>query len=183
MKKIRQILFVFFLLIIYIYVSYITFFPNNIIIFEGEKLNLNTIFGIGIKEEQSINKYTEDTKIMQTSKNITENKINKIGKTNLTLNLFDSFPLKKVEVNVVKKTKVIPLGNAIGLKLYTKGVMVVGMSEIEGQDNINYKPYENCGIKEGDLIIAVNNSNISTIDELINKVNNSNRRKNRSEIS
>ena len=65
----------------------------------------------------------------------------------------------------------IPVGNIAGIKLYTNGVLVVGMSEIEGLDNKKYKPYENTGIKEGDRIISVNSSNIQNTEELINKVN------------
>ena len=65
----------------------------------------------------------------------------------------------------------IPVGNIAGIKLYTNGVLVVGMSEIEGMDNKKYKPYENTGIKEGDRIISVNSSNIQNTEELINKVN------------
>ena len=43
----------------------------------------------------------------------------------------DNIPIKNVDVNVIPKTKVIPLGNIAGVKLYTNGVLVVGMSEIE----------------------------------------------------
>ena len=81
--------------------------------------------------------------------------------------------MKQVEVNVIKKTKVVPLGNAIGLKLYTNGVMVVGMSEIQGEDKNKYKPYEKTGIKEGDMIIEVNSKAVSNISELMESVNNS----------
>ena len=133
MKKVKPILFIFLLIIIYIYVAYVTLFPNNIIIFEGESLNLNTIYGVQIKEVGNLNSsVVTDTKTMQAATNLTENKASDVGKTNISLNLFNSIPLKQVEVNVINKTKVIPLGNAIGLKLYTKGVMVVGMSEIQG---------------------------------------------------
>ena len=45
------------------------------------------------------------------------------------------------------------------------------MSEIEGEDNKKYKPYENTGIKEGDTIIKVNNTEIGSTDELIETVN------------
>ena len=38
-------------------------------------------------------------------------------------------------MNVIPKTMVVPLGNAIGMKLYTKGVLVVGMSQIETDKN------------------------------------------------
>lgn len=174
MKKVKPILFIFLLIIIYIYVAYVTLFPNNIIIFEGESLNLNTIYGVQIKEVGNLNSsVVTDTKTMQAATNLTENKASDVGKTNISLNLFNSIPLKQVEVNVIKKTKVIPLGNAIGLKLYTKGVMVVGMSEIQGEDQNKYKPYENTGIEEGDMIVEIDDVSVTCISELIDTVNNS----------
>lgn len=48
------------------------------------------------------------------------------------------------------------------------------MSEIEGIDNKKYKPYENSGIEEGDSIISIDNTRISTTEDLINTVNASN---------
>lgn len=174
MKKVKSILFIFLLIIIYIYVAYITLFPNNIIIFEGEEINLNKIYGVRIKEVGNLgSSIITDTKTMQAATNLTENKLNQIGKTNISLNLFDAIPLKQVEVNVIKKTKVIPLGDAIGLKLYTKGVMVVGMSEVQGEDKNKYKPYEKTGIKEGDMIVEVNDVAVTCISELIDNVNKS----------
>lgn len=65
-------------------------------------------------------------------------------------------------------------GNIAGVKLYTSGILVVGMSEIEGVDNKKYKPYENSGIEEGDSIISIDNTKISSTEDLINTVNASN---------
>ncbi len=45
------------------------------------------------------------------------------------------------------------------------------MSEIEGEDNKKYKPYENTGIEEGDTIVKVNDNEINSTDELIETVN------------
>lgn len=45
------------------------------------------------------------------------------------------------------------------------------MGEIEGDNNIRYKPYENCGIEEGDRIIAINQNTVSCTADLINQVN------------
>lgn len=42
---------------------------------------------------------------MQTATNLTESRVNQLGSTNLTLNLFNTIPLKQVEVNVIKKLK------------------------------------------------------------------------------
>lgn len=80
--------------------------------------------------------------------------------------LFGKLNVSNVTLNVIPKTTVIPLGNTIGLKLYTEGVLVVGMSEIEGK-----KPYENTGIQEGDRIIKIDKQNISSTDDLVQTVN------------
>lgn len=168
MKKLKPILLILFLLIGYIYVCNITLIPNSIIIFQGEELNLKTIYGLKISKKDRLNLNYE---AMQTSTSLGEKVGNSIGNINLTLDLFGTIPLKEIDVNVLPRTKVIPLGNAIGLKLYTRGVLVVGMSEIKGQDNIKHKPYENSGIQEGDLIVAVNNNEITCTDDLVQNVN------------
>lgn len=168
--KIKPILLILFFFIIYVYICNITLLPKNIIIFQGEELNLKTIYGLKVNQKKSnISNY----EVMQTSTNLSEKVGDNIGTINLSLDLFGTIPLKEIDVNVLPRTKVIPLGNSIGLKLYTNGVLVVGMSEIKGIDNINYKPYENSGIEEGDMIIQVNNIAIKNTEELIKNVNKS----------
>lgn len=168
--KIKPILLILFFLIIYVYICNITLLPNNIIIFQGEELNLKTIYGLKVNQKNSsISNY----KALQTSTNLSEKVGDNIGTINLSLDLFGTIPLKEIDVNVLPRTRVIPLGNSIGLKLYTNGVLVVGMSEIRGIDNINYKPYENSGIEEGDMIIQVNNIAVKNTEELIKSVNKS----------
>ena len=78
------------------------------------------------------------------------------------------FANKEEEVNVTTKTLVVPLGDAIGLKLYTKGVLIVGKGEINGQ-----KHYENSILQEGDIIISIDGEEVKSTNELIEKVNNS----------
>lgn len=173
MKKIKSILIILFLLIIYIYVANISMIPKHIIIFEGENLNISTLWGINLSKKNNSKLEYGLTDTVQTVTNFNDNKINQVGKINLSLNLFDKLPLKQIDVDVIKKAKVIPLGNAIGLKLYTKGVMVVGMSEIQDENKKVYKPYEHTGIEEGDLIIKVNEEDIKTTEDLIKKVNES----------
>ena len=51
---------------------------------------------------------------------------------------------------------------------YKLSVLVVGMSEIEGK-----KPYEKSGIKEGDMIIEIDQKEINNTQDLINTVNKS----------
>ena len=171
-RKIKVILLLFILLFLYIYVASVTLVPNSIILMQGESLNLATLWGISIKENENSNpnigEYNLNKTIETATKNIEDNSLNETGKIDLSLNLLDKIPLKEISVNVIPKVKVIPLGNAIGLKLYTEGVLIVGMSEIEGK-----RPYEFSGIKEGDRIISIDNKKIETTEDLIETVNTS----------
>ena len=157
MKKIlKMLLLVFFLMIIYVYVLAIKKIPSKITLFEGEDINLKTVLGINFNYADTI-----------------ETSSSEGNKKNIQVSFLDNIPIKNVDVNVIPKTKVIPLGNIAGVKLYTNGVLVVGMSEIEGKDNQRYKPYVNTGIEEGDTIIKVNNKEINSTDDLIETVNQS----------
>lgn len=163
-KKIISLILLIFLIIIYMYTLVITSMPDKMVIFEGEKLNTKALLGLNLIEKN---------KSMMVSSDVNIQKINEVGVKKLTLNLFDKLPLKSIDVAVLPKTKVIPVGNIAGVKLYTSGVLVVGMSEIEGKDNKIYKPYENTGIKEGDTITKINNIYINSTDDLIDNVNKS----------
>ena len=168
-KKLSFILLLSFLFVVYIYTANITLIPQSIILIEGEKLSLSTLWGIKMIEKNTTNPNLEGIaqyRIIQTSSEVEDNNEKTVEKINLTFNIFNNIPVKEVAVSVIPKTKVVPLGNAIGLKLYTEGVLIVGMSEIEGQ-----KPYENLNIKEGDRIISINDEKIIGTDDLIEAVN------------
>ena len=118
MKKILKILLlVFFLLIFYIYILEIEMIPKEIVLFEGENISIKTMFGLNIKNK--------NLQTIETSSGNESNLSNKIGNTTLELNLFNNIPVKDIEVSVLPKTKVIPVGDIAGVKLYTNGVLVV----------------------------------------------------------
>ena len=162
MKKFLKILLILTLIIILVYVSNVTSIPDNLILMQGEELNIKTMFGLNLENSsgQTIEAMASDTE-----------KISKeVGKLDLSLNL-GNFSLKDVTVNVIPNTVVIPGGEAIGLRLYTSGVLVVGMSEIVGTDNKSYSPYKDSGIQEGDMIVKIDDKAITCTSDLITKVN------------
>lgn len=156
-----------FLTIVYVYICAIDAIPKNTILFEGEQLNIKKIIGISL-----VSKNKNYDTILTSTESIEEN-TQELGTTNLEVKLFNTFNVKDIDVSVIKRTKVIPVGQVAGLKLYTTGVLVVGMSEIKGIDNKKYKPYENTGIQEGDTIVEIENDEITGTKELIQKVNSS----------
>ncbi len=161
MKNLKRIFLILFLLIILVYVTNITSIPESIILFKGEKLNLASVFGVKFNEEP------EEYATVEASANV-EN-IETVEKKKVTVSLFNIIDVKEIEVSTIPKTSVIPLGNSVGLKLYTTGVLVVGKTEIEGQ-----KPYEGTGIEEGDMIVEIDKKDVTCTAELIECVNNSN---------
>lgn len=160
MKLFRRILLIVFLCIVLIYVTNITQMPESIILFKDEGINLFTALGLYLKEKN------ENEKTIQTFSSLNNTEVMETKK--VALSLFNIIDLKDIEVNSIPRTKVIPLGNTIGLKLYSSGVMVIGMTEVEGR-----KPYEKSGIQEGDLIVEIDDKKINTTEELVECINKS----------
>ena len=156
--KIKQIALIIFLLLLLAYVSNITNIPDSLILFQNQNIDIKTIAGIRLEETIPVGAGLNSETITST------NSLKEEKKYNLT---FLGLNVKTVTASIVKNTKVVPLGDIAGLKLYTKGVLVVGMSEIKGEDGITYKPYENTGIEQGDAITKINDEEINTTEELI----------------
>ena len=62
--------------------------------------------------------------------------------------------------------EIIAGGENIGIKLNTKGIMIVGTYSINGE-----YPSEKAGLKIGDSIVEINGENVSNIDDLASKMN------------
>ncbi len=131
------------LIVSLIYVSDITNLPDNVVLFEGEALNLKTVVGVDVKTRFSSNPNIERIENNQTitvSANASQDS-DYTGNLNLEVS-FLGIKVKEINVDIIENIEVVPLGSLIGVKLYTNGVLVVGMSEITGNDMERYKPYE-----------------------------------------
>lgn len=118
---------------------------------------------------------------------IFNNKISKIVNTtyegsnndsknkNLNVNLFGILKIKSISVNKVPaELSVYPGGQPIGVKLNTKGVLVVGLSDLEGEKGKITSPAAVAGIELGDSILEINGENIESgenISSIISKSN------------
>lgn len=102
-------------------------------------------------------------------KNIKDNNNNVVCQKEL----FDVFLKIKKTIIIILTSFIMPIsifaysdyilvgGENVGIEINSKGVMVVGLYEIEGK----YKASDS-GIKVGDMIISVNNQKVENIDEL-----------------
>ncbi|MDQ0208952.1 SpoIVB peptidase [Alkalicoccobacillus murimartini] len=75
------------------------------------------------------------------------------------------FPVKAVSVNILPERKVIAGGQSIGVKLNTKGVLVVGHHLIKTNSG-ETSPGESAGIEVGDMITKINGVPIEKMSEV-----------------
>lgn len=74
--------------------------------------------------------------------------------------LFNLFPVKNAQVAVSERKYVVPGGGIFGIRLYTKGVMVVKIEGVKTQKGV-INPGASAGLREGDMILSVDGSEIT----------------------
>ena len=84
---------------------------------------------------------------------------------NASVYLFDSIPLKTVRVSVRQREKLVPGGSAFGAKMFTEGVLVVGLSDVDTEKG-RYNPAERAGLKLGDIILTVAGERMQSNEQL-----------------
>lgn len=133
--------------------------PKEITMFEGEEFVLHKSQTVSAQVNHDNKSVSLDNHDNTVSLNA-----NKYGKNEMLLELA-GFPIKKVDVQVLKDFKVIPGGQSIGVKLNTVGVLVVGhhqVNTVEGRQS----PGELAGVKVGDIITKINGKQIEKMSDV-----------------
>lgn len=87
------------------------------------------------------------------------------GNTTIELSLF-GVPVKKVKVSVSDELMVIPGGQSIGVTLYTKGALVVGITGVEAAGGDIVNPAREAGMLPGDVIMSINGTEVENASHL-----------------
>ena len=151
--------------VLYIYMTNFDKIPEKIVLFQNEEYEINHLKGIDIEGNKVSNKdnfFSKLTKIESSN----------AGNSRLKLSALGGFLKKDIEVSVLPTTKVILGGDAVGIRLYSKGVLVIGESPVQGVDGNFYEPYKTTNIKKGDKILKINGRETETILELTEVVSN-----------
>lgn len=88
------------------------------------------------------------------------------------LMLYRTIPIKTVNIDVVDETCLVPCGTPFGIKMFTNGVVIVGLADINtalGTAN----PAVQAGLKVGDVITEINGEEVLTNSEVADAVENS----------
>ena len=83
----------------------------------------------------------------------------------MDLKLLGTIPVKTVEVNVVDRKMVTVSGAPFGIKMFTDGLMVVGMSDIPTTGG-RVNPAKAAGLEIGDVIKTFNGQKLATNEQL-----------------
>ncbi|MCD7826928.1 MAG: SpoIVB peptidase [Clostridiales bacterium] len=90
--------------------------------------------------------------------------------TQCTVTLFGIFPVENITTVESDRKYVYAGGNAVGIRLYTDGLLVVGLDEVI-TENGNVSPGSDCGIEVGDVIVAVEGDDTVSTAEFVKTVN------------
>lgn len=86
-----------------------------------------------------------------------------------------NLPLKNIRVSGLPQNSLIPGGQSVGVKMDVKGVLVVGLEEIETEGGKYVNPGLDAGLQIGDSILTINGEsmkNAAHVSETINNIKN-----------
>jgi stage IV sporulation protein B len=130
--------------------------PDRFLLIEGDKLIFNTKIPLSASSNTNL-----------LAKQASAQAGNNFG---ANLKLFGFVPVKQITIDVIKQKKLVPSGAAFGIKLYTDGVIIVGMSDVDsGTSNTNNPAYK-AGIRIGDIIAVMNGEKVNSNEDVANIV-------------
>ncbi len=120
--------------------------------------------------EEIFEEYSEKAGILLTAASDSET----LGNRRISIKLFNLIELRSLCVYVGERGEVHPCGEAIGISIRTKGVLIVGNGSFINIDGKKCSPSAECGLHPGDVILSVNHIPVNTAEELQGQINNSN---------
>lgn len=82
-----------------------------------------------------------------------------------TVRLLGVLPVKNVSLNVLNTEGLCPGGMAFGVKFFTEGVLVVGLTDVTGF-GLTVSPAADAGIQKGDILLSLNGTALESADNL-----------------
>lgn len=128
------------------------YYPEKVNIMSGEDIQSNRGFAYTLETSSAIETY---------------------GNYDATVKLFGIIPVKEVTINVLPEMKIVPGGKAVGVKMFTKGLICVGSQSIQAETGENYNIAKALNIRDSDIILSANDIELYTVEQLGEIVSNS----------
>ncbi len=116
----------------------------------GNNMNFSGIYSVTVSENSYLSDSTE---------------VANFSSENTDIKLFGTIPVKKINVTKSDRKFLIPGGELVGIRLKTKGVLVVGTESFKSSGK-DVSPAETAGINVGDSLIEIDGNKISSNKEL-----------------
>ncbi len=115
--------------------------------------------------------YTANEKTVQSIAPIgnTISKINE-NENKYEIKFLGVIPLKSLEVQKIKDLEIYPGGNSIGVRVNSEGVLIVGYSDIQVNNNKEESPGKSGGLEIGDVILKVNGIEMENSVDLLQTI-------------
>lgn len=159
-KAIRIIDGIFALCLIIIY-SFIVFgnivLPDKIEAYSTKKIEYKSVYSVENNSLYQVD-YQNSSKVSPV-----ENDIKLLG----------IIPVKTTSIVQSKPKKVSVSGESFGIKLYTDGVIIVGIRDVE-TDKGKCNPAKEAGLEKGDIIIEINGKKVYSADSVTDILNDNN---------
>jgi len=152
----------------------ILFSPSDIKIVKGENKNFDIAFPFYLSFSHDKESVIEASS--NTSDNISLRRsylLNGLdtGETKVQLKLLGLIPIKNYKINIVDRPELVPGGNAIGVRLSTKGVLVVAVTDIVDINGQRKSPAKDAGLKIGDNILEIDGIKVADVEHVVSILN------------
>lgn len=178
-KKLFVLLFVCICVISISYLQTFSIIPEKLTLIEGEEYvyDFKSFFVVNIKADQQDYLKVNNTDIKASGNYLKllsplNLKTQKKGRVNLNFKAFGIIPIKTMQVDIIPSKKLMACGNTIGVKIYMNGVLVVGISDVDGTNGEKVEPAKDGGIRAGDVIYEINGERLTGIKDLVKKIDN-----------
>lgn len=161
MKKVIRIIDGIFALCLIIIYSFIVFgnivLPDKIEAYSTKKIEYKSVYSVENNSSYQVD-YQNNSKVSPI-----ENDIKLLG----------IIPVKTTSIIQSKPKKVSVSGESFGIKLYTDGVIIVGIRDVE-TDKGKCNPAKEAGLEKGDIIIEINGKKVYSADSVTDILNDNN---------
>lgn len=159
-------------IILSLYMSLIAFTPSQMTVLAGEEYRVEFFspFQLQLSAETAgvrIEKRSMERSMFTMPYTL---ECSNYGQSKIHLRLFGIVPIKDIEVNAIPVRELLVCGNTVGIKLYIKGILVVGISGVLTPDGREELPVRDSGIEPGDFIVEMNRKKIESISDLTDVV-------------
>lgn len=159
--------------LVYVYKSYYDKLPGTIILETKKEQRINYNLPVSGQVYLTEEEETKETSSMAISELNFNSEITLIASKpqnyRIKTKLFGFIPFKNVDVSIVDKVSIIPIGVPVGIYTGTDGLLVVQVGEFENEDGVKCSPCQKV-ILPGDYILAVNGRDLENKYQLVSTI-------------